>query len=313
MLNKNLFLFLKGLAMGAVNKIPGVSGGTVAFITGIYEDLINSIKKINFYSFKILFTRGFKDFFEEINGKFLTILFSGVIASFFSVSLILDRLIQDYEIYVFGMFFGMIIGSFYVIYYQLEKINLNSFLGLIIGLSIGLFISFADNIEIANSNLIIFFSGVIAISGMVLPGLSGSYLLLLMGNYTLIMVDSVNALYFTLIDIVSFNFEFIDDPERLYLLKVLLLFTIGSVTGLIFLSNILSTLLKKFKTITMSIIVGFIGGSLLAVWPWKKENINGGNSLFIPDILSTETLVTLFYIFIGILFVVLLERIANKH
>tara|TARA_B000000475_G_scaffold38146_1_gene28357 strand:- start:492 stop:1433 length:942 start_codon:yes stop_codon:yes gene_type:complete len=313
MLNKNLFLFLKGLAMGAVNKIPGVSGGTVAFITGIYEDLINSIKKINFHSFKILFTRGFKDFFEEINGKFLTILFSGVIASFFSVSLILDRLIQDYEIYVFGMFFGMIIGSFYVIYYQLEKINLKSFLGLIIGLSIGLFISFADNIEIANSNLIIFFSGVIAISGMVLPGLSGSYLLLLMGNYTLIMVDSVNALYFTLIDIVSFNFEFINDPERLYLLKVLLLFTIGSVTGLIFLSNILSTLLKKFKTITMSIIVGFIGGSLLAVWPWKKENMNGGNSLFIPDILSTETLVTLFYIFIGILFVVLLERIANKH
>ena len=313
MLKKNVFLFLKGLSMGAVNKIPGVSGGTVAFITGIYEDLINSIKKINFYSFKILFTRGFKDFFEEINGKFLTILFSGVIASFFSVSLILDRLIQDYEIYVFGMFFGMIIGSFYVIYYQLDKINLKSFLGLMIGLSIGLFISFADNIEIANSNLIIFFSGVIAISGMVLPGLSGSYLLLLMGNYTLIMVDSVNALYFTLIDIVSFNFEFINDPERLYLLKVLLLFTIGSVTGLIFLSNILSTLLKKFKTITMSIIVGFIGGSLLAVWPWKKENINGGNSLFIPDILSTETLVTLFYIFIGILFVVLLERIANKH
>jgi uncharacterized membrane protein len=313
MLKKNVFLFLKGLSMGAVNKIPGVSGGTVAFITGIYEDLINSIKKINFYSFKILFTRGFKDFFEEINGKFLTILFSGVIASFFSVSLILDRLIQDYEIYVFGMFFGMIIGSFYVIYYQLDKINLKSFLGLMIGLSIGIFISFADNIEIANSNLIIFFSGVIAISGMVLPGLSGSYLLLLMGNYTLIMVDSVNALYFTLIDIVSFNFEFIDDPERLYLLKVLLLFTIGSVTGLIFLSNILSTLLKKFKTITMSIIVGFIGGSLLAVWPWKKENINGGNSLFIPDILSTETLVTLFYIFIGILFVVLLERIANKH
>ena len=156
MLKKNVFLFLKGLSMGAVNKIPGVSGGTVAFITGIYEDLINSIKKINFHSFKILFTRGFKDFFEEINGKFLTILFSGVIASFFSVSLILDRLIQDYEIYVFGMFFGMIIGSFYVIYYQLEKINLKSFLGLMIGLSIGLFISFADNIEIANSNLIIF-------------------------------------------------------------------------------------------------------------------------------------------------------------
>ena len=148
---------------------------------------------------------------------------------------------------------------------------------------------------------------------MILPGLSGSYFLLLMGNYTLIMVDSVNALYFTLIDIVFFNFEFINDPERIYLLKVLLFFILGSVSGLIFLSNILSILLKKFKTITMSIIVGFIGGSLFGVWPWKNKNIDGDNSLFFPDISSTETLITLFCILIGILFVVLLERLANKH
>tara|TARA_B100001063_G_C16682060_1_gene512313 strand:+ start:61 stop:960 length:900 start_codon:yes stop_codon:yes gene_type:complete len=299
--------------MGAVNKIPGVSGGTVAFVTGIYEDLINSIKKINYYSFKILFTKGFNDFYKEINGKFLTVLFSGVIASFFSVSLILDRLIENYEIYVLGMFFGMILGSFYVIYYQLEKISLTSFFGLAIGLAVGLAISFADNIEIANSNLIIFLCGMIAISGMVLPGLSGSYLLLLIGNYTLIMVDSVNALYFTLIEIASLDFQFIDDPERLYLLKVLLLFTLGSISGLIFLSNILSTLIKKFKTITMSIIVGFIGGSLLGVWPWKNESVNGDKSLFIPDLTSNETFITIFYILIGILFVILLERLANKH
>ena len=116
MLKMNFFLFLKGLAMGAVNKIPGVSGGTVAFVTGIYEDLLNSIKKINFKAFKILFTKGFKAFYKEINGKFLTIVFSGVIASFFSVSLILDILIEKYELYVFGLFFGMIVGSFYVIY-----------------------------------------------------------------------------------------------------------------------------------------------------------------------------------------------------
>ncbi len=313
MFNKYFFLFLKGLAMGAVNKIPGVSGGTVAFVTGIYEDLINSIKKINYYSFKILFTKGFNDFYKEINGKFLTVLFSGVIASFFSVSLILDRLIENYEIYVLGLFFGMILGSFYVIYYQLEKISLTSFFGLAIGLAVGLAISFADNIEIANSNLIIFLCGMIAISGMVLPGLSGSYLLLLIGNYTLIMVDSVNALYFTLIEIASLDFQFIDDPERLYLLKVLLLFTLGSISGLIFLSNILSTLIKKFKTITMSIIVGFIGGSLLGVWPWKNESVNGDKSLFIPDLTSNETFITIFYILIGILFVILLERLANKH
>ena len=308
-----IFLFLKGLAMGAVNKIPGVSGGTVAFITGIYEDLINSIKKINFKSFKILFNRGFKDFYKEINGKFLTVVFSGVIVSFFSVSLILDKLIEDYELYVFGLFFGMIIGSFYVIYYQLEKLNIKTSIGILLGLSVGLLISFADNFEVTNSNLVIFISGMIAISGMILPGLSGSYLLLLMGSYTLIMVDSVNALYFTLNDLLSFNFDFIYDPERVYLLKVIFFFTIGSVCGLIFLSNILSTLLKRFKSITISIIVGFIAGSLRGVWPWKTEVLNGKVSLFFPNFSIGETWLTVFYIFIGILFVVLLERFANKH
>ena len=313
MLRVNFFLFLKGLAMGAVNKIPGVSGGTVAFVTGIYEDLINSIKKINFISFKILFTKGFRSFYEEINGKFLIVVFSGVIASFFSVSLILDWLIKEYELYVFGLFFGMIVGSFYVIYYQLEKISLKSLIGIILGISFGITISFSENYDVGTSNIIIFFSGVIAISGMILPGLSGSYLLLLMGNYTLIMVDSVNALYFTLIELISFNFTFIDDVERLYLLKVLLLFTSGSVVGLVFLSNILSSLLKNYKTTTISIIVGFIAGSLIGVWPWKDENIIGNVSLFIPNFSLLETWITIFNILIGILFVVLLERLANKN
>jgi putative membrane protein len=308
-----IFLFLKGLAMGAVNKIPGVSGGTVAFITGIYEDLINSIKKINFKSFKILFSRGFKDFYFEINGRFLTIVFSGVIASFFSVSLILDRLIEEYELYVFGLFFGMIIGSFYVIYYQLERLSLKTLIGILVGLASGLLISFADNFEVTNSNLIIFISGMIAISGMILPGLSGSYLLLLMGNYTLIMVDSVNALYFTITEIFSFNFDFLNDPDRIYLLKILFFFTIGSVSGLIFLSNILSTLLKNYKSLTIAVIVGFIAGSLRGVWPWKSEGVDGKISLFFPNFSLGETHLTLVYIFIGILFVVLLERFANKN
>jgi len=313
MLKNNIFLFLKGLAMGAVNKIPGVSGGTVAFVTGIYEDLLNSIKKINFASFKILFNKGFKEFYKEINGKFLTIVFSGVIASFFSVSLLLDRLIEKYELYVFGLFFGMIVGSFYVIYYQLEKINIKTFIGITIGTTCGLLISFAENYNVGTSDLIIFFSGVIAISGMILPGLSGSYLLLLAGNYTLIMVDSVNALYFTLVELLSFNFTFIHDTERLYLLKVLILFTLGSIFGLVFLSNILSSLLKNYKTITISIIVGFIAGSLIGVWPWKNEDMLGNASLFFPDFSVYQTWITIFNILIGILFVVLLERLANRH
>tara|TARA_B100000287_G_scaffold421675_1_gene462651 strand:- start:953 stop:1915 length:963 start_codon:yes stop_codon:yes gene_type:complete len=311
-----VFLFLKGLAMGAVNKIPGVSGGTVAFVTGIYEELIDSISKINFTSLKILFTKGIFSFYNQINGRFLFTVFGGLIASFFSVSLLLDLLIKKYELYVYGLFFGMIIGSFYVIYRQLEKITYTTFIGILIGFACGIIISFADEFNLGSSSLIIFISGVIAISGMILPGLSGSYLLLLMGNYTLIMVDSVNSLYFTIIDLLRFDTSFIYNDERIYLLKVLLLFTTGSILGLIFLSNLLGSLLKKHKSITISIIVGFIAGSLRGVWPWKVKNGQIEEvdkiTIYMPEVYSESSLITIFYIIIGIVFVILLERFANK-
>ena len=311
-----VFLFLKGLAMGAVNKIPGVSGGTVAFVTGIYEELIDSISKINFSSIKTLFSKGFYSFYIQINGKFLFTVFGGLIASFFSVSLLLDLLIQKYELYVYGLFFGMIIGSFYVIYRQLDEITYKTFIGILIGFLCGMFISYTDEFNLGNSSLVIFISGVIAISGMILPGLSGSYLLLLMGNYTLIMVDSVNSLYFSIIDLLKFDITFIYNDERVYLLKVLLLFTTGSILGLIFLSNLLGSLLKKFKSITISIIVGFIAGSLRGVWPWKIKNQELEEvdkiSVYIPEVSSESSIITIFYIIIGIVFVILLERLATK-
>ncbi len=303
--------------MGAVNKIPGVSGGTVAFITGIYEELIDSITKINFSSFKKLFKEGFISFYNEINGKFLFTVFGGLIASFFSVSLLLDLIIEKYELYIYGLFFGMIVGSFYVIYNKLEKLTFRTSTALIIGFIFGMIISFADKINLGSSELIIFLSGVIAISGMILPGLSGSYLLLLMGNYTLIMVDSVNSLYFSIVDLFKFDFNFIYDDERVYLLKVLFLFTTGSIFGLIYLSNILGSLLKKHKSITIALIVGFIAGSLRGVWPWKIKSQELEEidkiAIYIPEVNNDSSLLAVVYIIIGILFVVLLERFANKN
>ena len=303
--------------MGAVNKIPGVSGGTVAFITGIYEELIDSITKINFNAFKKLFKEGFISFYNEINGKFLFTVFGGLIASFFSVSLLLDLLIEKYELYIFGLFFGMIVGSFYVIYNKLEKLTFRTFMALTIGFMLGMIISFADKINLGSSELIIFISGVIAISGMILPGLSGSYLLLLMGNYTLIMVDSVNSLYFSIVDLFKFDFNFIYDDERIYLLKVLFLFTMGSILGLIFLSNLLGSLLKKHKSITIALIVGFIAGSLRGVWPWriKSQQLEEIDKIavYIPEVNNENSLITVVYIIIGILFVVVLETFANKN
>ncbi len=303
--------------MGAVNKIPGVSGGTVAFITGIYEELIDSITKINFTSLKKLFKEGFISFYNEINGKFLFTVFGGLIASFFSVSLLLDLLIKKYELYIYGLFFGMIVGSFYVIYNKLEKLTFRTFIALFIGFMFGIIISFADKINLGSSELIIFISGIIAISGMVLPGLSGSYLLLLMGNYTLIMVDSVNSLYFSIVDLFKLDFNFIYDDERVYLLKVLFLFTMGSILGLIFLSNLLGSLLKKHKSITIAVIVGFIAGSLRGVWPWKIKSQELEEidkiAIYIPEVNTESSFLTVVYIIIGILFVVLLEKFANKN
>ena len=303
--------------MGAVNKIPGVSGGTVAFITGIYEELIDSITKINFNAFKKLFKEGFISFYNEINGKFLFTVFGGLIASFFSVSLLLDLLIEKYELYIFGLFFGMIVGSFYVIYNKLEKLTFRTFMALTIGFMLGMIISFADKINLGSSELIIFISGIIAISGMIIPGLSGSYLLLLMGNYTLIMVDSVNSLYFSIVDLFKFDFNFIYDDERIYLLKVLFLFTMGSILGLIFLSNLLGSLLKKHKSITIALIVGFIAGSLRGVWPWriKSQQLEEIDKIavYIPEVNNDSSLLAVVYIIIGILFVVLLEKFANKN
>ena len=303
--------------MGAVNKIPGVSGGTVAFITGIYEELIDSITKINLSSLKKLFKEGFISFYNEINGKFLFTVFGGLIASFFSVSLLLDLIIEKYELYIYGLFFGMIVGSFYVIYNKLEKLTFRTSTALIIGFIVGMIISFADKINLGSSELIIFLSGVIAISGMILPGLSGSYLLLLMGNYTLIMVDSVNSLYFSIVDLFKFDFNFIYDDERVYLLKVLFLFTTGSIFGLIYLSNILGSLLKKHKSITIALIVGFIAGSLRGVWPWKIKSQELEEidkiAIYIPEVNNDSSLLAVVYIIIGILFVVLLERFANKN
>ena len=303
--------------MGAVNKIPGVSGGTVAFITGVYEELIDSISKINFNSFKKLFKEGFVSFYNEINGKFLFTIFGGLIFSFFSVSLLLDLLIEKYELYIYGLFFGMIVGSFYVIYKKLEKLTFRTSIALIIGFIIGMIISFADKINLGSSELIIFISGIIAISGMIIPGLSGSYLLLLMGNYTLIMVDSVNSLYFSIIDLFKLDFNFIYDDERVYLLKVLFLFTTGSILGLIFLSNILGSLLKKHKSTTLAVIVGFIAGSLRGVWPWKIQSQELEEidkiAVYIPEVNNDSSLLAVVYIIIGILFVVLLEKFANKN
>lgn len=322
------FLFIKGLGMGAANKVPGVSGGVVAFVAGFYEEFIYSLQKVNKTAFKLLFDGRFKSFYNYVNGRFLSLLFFGMIVSYFSVSKLLDYFLEHYELYVWSMFFGMIIGSIYYINKDFKDWNYKTILSLIIGITIGISISFFDPVTENDNLLFVFFCGIISVSGMTLPGFSGSFILILMGNYVLLLVDSVNALSDTFIDIFSGNFDFINNQGRITLLKVLVMFTLGSVVGLVTFSHVLSYILKHYKSITISSIIGFIIGSLGVVWPWKKTiykiDLDGNPILdsaghrvvanyqrFIPE-LNTETYTAIVFIIIGILIVLGLEWYGQK-
>jgi len=327
-LRDRIFLVIKGLGMGAANKVPGVSGGVVAFVAGFYEEFIYSLQKINGKAVKLLFNGRFKSFFNYVNGRFLCLLFLGMLISYFSVSKILDYFLIHHELYIWSLFFGMIIGSIYYINKDFKDWNYKTILALIIGIALGVSISFLDPAKENDNLLFVFFCGIISVSGMTLPGFSGSFILILLGNYVLLLVDSVNALSDTLTDVFTGNFNFINDPYRMKMLKILVVFTLGSFVGLVTFSHVLSYILKHYKSVTTSTIIGFIIGSLGVVWPWKKTFYNtqaDGTFLldatgkkiiknyerFIPQ-LSQETYIAIMFIIIGILIVLTLEWYEKK-
>jgi uncharacterized membrane protein len=314
--------------MGAANKVPGVSGGVVALVAGFYEEFIYSLQKINGKAVKLLINGRFKSFYQYINGRFLVLLFLGMIVSYFSVSKILDYLLKNYELFVWSVFFGMIIGSIYYISKDFHNWNARTFIGLSLGILVGLGISFLDPAR-ENDNLwFVFFCGIISVSGMTLPGFSGSFILILLGNYVLLLVDAVNALYDTFFDLFSGDFSFVNNLERIRLLKVLVVFSLGSLTGLVTFSHILSYVLKHYKNLTLSILMGFIIGSLGVVWPWKRtifKTTDSGETMFdstgsgivenyerfIPS-WSEETLMAIGFIIVGIIIVLYLEWYGQK-
>lgn len=327
-LTDKFFLVLKGLGMGAANKVPGVSGGVVAFVAGFYEEFIFSLQRINGKAFKLLINGRFLSFYRYINGRFLGLLIFGMVISYFSISKLLDFLIVNYELYVWSVFFGMIIGSIYYISKDFTDWRKNTYIAILIGTLVGLGISFLDPAKENDNLLFVFLCGVISVSGMTLPGFSGSFILILLGNYVLLLVDSVNALYDTLHEIIQGDFGFINNSERIHMLKVLAVFTFGSLVGLVTFSHILNYILKHYKSVTISSIIGFIIGSLGVVWPWKKTvyklNEQGGfifdstgakivenYKRFIPS-WNNETLLAIGFIVLGILIVLALEWYGQK-
>lgn len=326
----NFFLVIKGLCMGAANKVPGVSGGIVAFVAGFYEEFIYSLQKLNSKAVKLFFNGRFKSFFQYTNAKFLSLLIFGMLVSYFSVSRILDYFLAHNELLVWSTFFGMVIGSIYHIGKDFAPWNKSTVPAGIIGLIIGVSISFLSPAR-ENDNLVfIFFCGIISVSGMTLPGLSGSFILILLGNYVLLLVDSVNALYDTFSEIFSGNFSFYKNEERIQILKILGVFTLGSITGLVTFSHLLSYLLKHFKAITTAVLLGFITGSLGVLWPWKRTifkldevgnpllDSNGDRIILnyrrhFPNVAEAETWWAILFILIGILVLLILDWYGNNR
>ncbi|MGE0076631.1 MAG: DUF368 domain-containing protein [Bacteroidales bacterium] len=301
-----LILMFKGIAMGAADVIPGVSGGTIAFITGIYEELIDSIKSVGSKSLLLLTKKhGIGQFFEAINARFLISVILGIGISFISLAKLMQYLLTYYPIFVWSFFFGLILASVWFIGKTVEKWNIPVYISFILGIVIGFWITIISPTETTNALWFIFLSGAIAICAMILPGISGSFILLLLGKYAFMMGA-----------ISSFDFP------------IILIFLGGAVVGLLLFSNVLSWFLHHYKSITISLLTGFMLGSLNKVWPWKiaiQTYIDKSGAVkplieknVLPDTfkytngLEPYTLWAILFAVLGVVVILLLERITIK-
>jgi len=283
--------------MGIANVIPGVSGGTIALITGIYEDLINSLKSFDTKSLKLITSIDILGFIKHTNLYFLIAVFGGSIFSVFSIASLFKYLFIHYPILIWAFFFGLIIASIYFVGKRITHWNRATIISLIIGTLIAISLSFMTPASENDNLFFVFICGIIGISGMMLPGLSGSFILILMGNYELLMVTAVTELNILLLSV----------------------FLLGSAFGLMSFSHILSWVFKYYKNQTLALLTGFILGSLSIIWPWKevaesiiikgKEKIIAYNRYF-PNELNTETILAILLIIMGILSVYALENFA---
>jgi len=293
---KHFWLFLKGIAMGAADVVPGVSGGTIAFVTGIYTELLDSIKSINLHALKTLFKEGPRAFWQSINGTFLLVLGSGILLALLSLARGIHYLLMNYPVWLWAFFFGLILASCWHTGSELKRWGLPQLALLAAGAIVAGFISTASPTSVTATPLIILLAGSIAICAMILPGISGSFILLLMGLYEPVL-GAVKQL-----DI-----------------QLLGTFAVGALIGLMAFSRLLSWLLHHYKDAMFALLTGFMAGSLLKVWPWKETLSSRLNSqgVEVPFIQSNvlpdsdiSLLLALVLMAAGALLVLGLERFA---
>lgn len=295
-----LIITLKGVAMGAADVVPGVSGGTIAFISGIYQELIDTINSFNFTAIKIFKTKGFKEAFNYVNGSFLISLLAGIGLSVISFARLFKWLIEVHPILIWSFFFGLVLASIYFVGKQIKKWNFATVINLLFGTLIAYYITVMPVMQTNNQPWFLLLAGALAICAMILPGISGAFILLLLGMYK----PALEAIH---------NFD----------IKKIALLGLGAVIGLLSFARILKWLFVNYKNQTLAVLTGFIIGSLNKIWPWKKTLTWYTNSKGVKLPLTEESispfqidnnqlLMAVLLAIVGFSLILFLERIGSE-
>ncbi len=298
-----LIISLKGMAMGAADVVPGVSGGTIAFISGIYEELIGTLNNINFALLKNLKTEGLKSTWKKANGPFLLALLSGVFVSIISLAKGVEWFLEHHPILLWSFFFGLVLASIVYVGKQIKTTakDFKLFIAMAIGAVVAYLITTINPSETSDTNLFLFFAGALAICAMILPGISGSFILVIIGAYSPVL-EALNTLN----------------------IKKIVLFGAGAVVGLLSFSKLLKWLFEKYHRLTLAVITGFMIGSLNKIWPWKIALTFRTNSKGVKVPLNEESISPFSFdgdpqllqaiglMVFGILIILILEKISTK-
>lgn len=290
--------------MGAADVVPGVSGGTIAFITGIYEELIDSINNINLAALKVLRKDGIKAFWKHVNGTFFVFLFAGIGMSLITLSKLVLYLLENHGVLLWSFFFGLIIASVWLIGKTIKTWNAGVIIALLIGTAIAFYISTIETVANVQADWYIVLSGALAICAMILPGVSGSFILVLLGSYHTVL-GAIQDKNFTIIG----------------------LFAVGCIVGLLSFARLLKYLFAKFKSVTIALLTGFMVGSLYKVWPWKVKvgaeplvvHSDGREDWMMTNVLpvnfdgDNQLIFAIGCMIVGFLLIFLLERFAPEN
>ncbi len=289
-------VFIKGMIMGAVNVFP-VSSGTASLILGVFEHFVNAIKALNHKNFKYLFKGKFHEFARRTDFKFLVTIILGLLLGMVLASVFLKRTLKSYEVFTWSFFIGLIIASVVYVMKRIEKLNVKNLVLALLGLAISFMLSIKSNPYSNDNFFYLFLCGIVGATGMVVPGVSGSHLMLLMGNYELIVTEAIPALT--------------KASTFMHGARILLPFVLGAIVSIISFSHLLSWLMRDYRDGTLSVLAGFMLGSLPVVYPWKEPTADMMDYVFHLPNWNSELMIAVVMVALGAASVYVLELMAR--